>query len=125
MMPRAKPEGETQAGNLPMRGGLGRQGYSSLKTAGRRTGVTDHSCPLPSTPPATEPWVASKLTPGPRKGGEGRGRYHLDSSREPVDRKTFRRGDGLYLPTYLRLTPFVTEHNNKFLPFTCIRVIWR
>ena len=76
--PRAKPEGETQAGNQPMRRGLGRQDYSSLKTAGRRTGVTDHSCPLPSnppppSPPATEPWVASKLTPGQGKGG-GRGR---------------------------------------------------
>ena len=55
VMPRAKPEGETQAGNQPMRRGLGRRDYSSLKTAGTRTGITDHSCPpllpLPHTPP--------------------------------------------------------------------------
>ena len=77
-MPRAKPEGENQAGNQPMRRRLGGQDYSSLKTAGTRTGITDHSCPpllpLPPPPPltplpATEPWVTSKLTPGPRGGG--------------------------------------------------------
>ena len=64
VIPRAKPEGETEAGNQPMRIGLGRQDYSSLKTAGMGTGITEHSCPplLPPPPPATEPWVASKLT---------------------------------------------------------------
>ena len=57
VMPRAKPEGETQAGNQPMRRGLGRQDYSSLKTAGTRTGITDHSCPplLPLPPPLVPP----------------------------------------------------------------------
>ena len=44
-MPRAKPEGGNQAGNQPMRRRLGRQDYSSLKTAGTRTGIPDHSCP--------------------------------------------------------------------------------
>ena len=54
-MPRAKPEGETQAGNQPMRRRLGGQDYSSLKTAGTRTGITDLSgpplLPLPHPPP--------------------------------------------------------------------------
>ena len=66
VMPRAKPEGETQAGNQPMRRGLGRWDYSSLKTAGTRTGITDHSCPTllsPPTPPSPLPqshgWPAS------------------------------------------------------------------
>ena len=106
MMPRAKPEGETQAGNQPMRRGLGRRDYSSLKTAGARTGIPDHSCPpllpLPHPPPplCTEPWGASKLTPGPGKeeGGRGGERCHLGNSRESVDRKTFRRVDGA-IPT--------------------------
>ena len=59
VMPRAKPEGETQAGNQPMRRGLGRRDYSRLKTAGTRTGITDPflsipvhpSFPLPPPPP--------------------------------------------------------------------------
>ena len=78
-IPRAKPEGESQAGNQPMRRRLGRRDYSSLKTAGTRTGIPDHSCPpllpLPHPPPplCTEPWVASKLTPGPGKEEGGRG----------------------------------------------------
>ena len=77
VMPRTKPEGETQAGSQPMRRGLGRRDYSSIKTAGARTGIPDHSCPpllpLPPPPPlCTEPWVASKLTPGPGKGERGR-----------------------------------------------------
>ena len=89
VMPRTKPEGETQAGSQPMRRGLGRRDYSSIKTAGARTGIPDHSCPpllplphpsshtplLTHTPPplCTEPWVASKLTPGPGKEEGGRG----------------------------------------------------
>ena len=74
VMPRAKPEGETQAGNQPMRRGLGRRDYSSLKTAGTRTRITDHSCPplLPFPPPLHRAWVASKLTPEPGKGERGR-----------------------------------------------------
>ena len=44
VMPRTKPERETQArsqqaGSQPMRRGLGRQDYSSIKTAGARTGI--------------------------------------------------------------------------------------
>ena len=81
-IPRAKPEGESQAGNQPMRRRLGRRDYSSLKTAGTRTRIPDHSCPpllplphpplTPPPPPATEPWLTSKLTPGPGKRGRGR-----------------------------------------------------
>ena len=64
VMPRAKPEGETQAGNQPMRRGLGRQDYSRLKTAGTRTGITDpflSTPPLPSHPPLPQSpgWPAS------------------------------------------------------------------
>ena len=75
VMPRAKPEGETLVGNLPMRRGLRRQDYSSLKTAGRRTGVTDHSCPLPSTPPSHRALGGQQVDPWTREGGKkGRGR---------------------------------------------------
>ena len=69
MLPEAKPVGETQAENPPMGRGPGRQDYSSPKTAGKGTGVTDHSRsplyppPPPPHPPATEPWVTNKLTP--------------------------------------------------------------
>ena len=41
-IPRAKPEGESQAGNQPMRRRLGRRDYSSLKTAGTRTRIPVH-----------------------------------------------------------------------------------
>ena len=44
-IPRAKPEGKSQAGSQPMRRRLGRRDYSSLKIAGTRTGIPDHSCP--------------------------------------------------------------------------------
>ena len=95
VIPRAKHEGKSQAGSQPMRRRRGRREYSSLKTAGTRIGIPDHdpvqpsfhlspppppSPPLltllppplpPPTPPATEPWLTSKLTPGP--GGRGRG----------------------------------------------------
>ena len=80
-IPRAKPEGKSQAGSQPMRRRLGRRDYSSLKIAGTRTGIPDHSCPpllplphpplTPPPPPATEPWLTSKLTPGPGERGRG------------------------------------------------------
>ena len=66
-IPRAKPEGESQAGNQPMRRRLGRRDYSSLKTAGTRTGIPDHSCPpllpLPH-PPLTPPPPPLPQSPG-------------------------------------------------------------
>ena len=57
VMPRAKPEGETQVGNQPMRRRLRGQDYSSPKTAGTRTRITDHSCPplLPLPHPPSPP----------------------------------------------------------------------
>ena len=103
-MPMAKPEGGNQAGDQPMRRRLGRQDYSSLKTAGTRTGIPDHSCPpllpLPHTP--TPPSLPPPLPQSPGWPvswplGQGRGegeRCHQDSSRESVVRKTFRRVDG-------------------------------
>ena len=60
-MPEAKPEGETQAGNPPMRRGPGRQDYSRLKTAGEGTGVTDHSRPPLQPLPPIIPTVISEL----------------------------------------------------------------
>ena len=76
MMPRAKPEGETQAGNQPMRRGLGRRDYSSLKTAGTRTRITDHSCPplLPLPPPLHRALGSQQVDPWAREGGEGKER---------------------------------------------------
>ena len=112
VMPRAKPEGETQAGNQPMRRGLGRRDYSRLKTAGTRTGITDPflsipvkpSSPLPPPPPLSPPPChralgGQQVDPWAREGGEGKERgggerCHLDNSRGSVDRKTFRRVDG-------------------------------
>ena len=70
VMPRAKPEGETQAGNPPMRRGPGRQDYSRLKTAGRGTRITDHSCPPLYTPQPQSPgWPTSWPLDKGRGGG--------------------------------------------------------
>ena len=77
-MPRAKPEGETQAGSQPMRRGLGRRDYSSLKTAGARTGIPDHSCPpllpLPHPPSVHRALGSQQVDPWAKEGGEGRER---------------------------------------------------
>ena len=77
-MPRAKPEGGNQAGNQPMRR---RRDYSSLETAGTRTGIPDHSClpllPLPHPPspppPCHRALVDQQVDPWTRGGGEGKG----------------------------------------------------
>ena len=57
VMPRTKPEGETQVGSQPMRIGLGRRDYSGIKTTGARTRIPDHSCPplLPLLHPPSYP----------------------------------------------------------------------
>ena len=68
VMPRAKPEGETQAGNQPIRRGLGRRDYSRLRTAGTRTGITDpflSAPPFPSQPPLTPPLLLCRQWPSP------------------------------------------------------------
>ena len=80
VIPRAKPEGESQAGNQPMRRRLGRRDYSSLKTAGTRTGIPDHSCPpllpLPHPPPPSvhRALGSQQVDPWAREGGEGKER---------------------------------------------------
>ena len=75
VMPRTKPEGETQAGNPPMGRGFGRQDYSSLKTAGKGTGITDHSCPPLYTPPPPSHRAlgGQQVDPWAREGGKGGG----------------------------------------------------
>ena len=74
-MPEAKPEGETQAGNPPMRRGPGRQDYSSPKTAGKGTGVTDHSrsplYPPPSPPSSHRALGDQQVDPLNKRRGEG------------------------------------------------------
>ena len=94
MMPRAKPEGETQAGNQPMRRGLGRRDYSSLKTAGTRTRITDHSCPpllpLPPPPPLTPPpchrAMGDQQADPWAKGGRGRGVTWIAAESQLIER---------------------------------------
>ena len=117
VMPRTKPERETQAGSQPMRRGLGRRDYSSSQTAGARTGIPDHSClphlPLPPTPSSPPPSLhralsSQQVDPWAREGGGGRrgrgGRgVTWTDSRELVVRKTFRRVDGKYLPSQTTL----------------------
>ena len=73
-MPEAKPEGETQAGNPPMRRGPGRQDYSSPKTAGRGTGITDHSRPPLYTPPSHRALGDQQVDPWTKEGGKGGGK---------------------------------------------------
>ena len=73
-MPKDKPEGETQAGNPPMRRGPGQQDYSSPKTAGKGTGITDHalpSTPLPPPPPSHRALGDQQVDPWTKEEGGG------------------------------------------------------
>ena len=107
-MPRAKPEGETQAGNPPMRRRPRWQDYSSLKIVGRGPGsLTDPA--HPSTPPSHRALGDKQVDPWTKEGGKEGGRYHLGNSKESVDRKTFRTADGLYLPSQTTLRKSVTD----------------
>ena len=75
MLPEAKPVGETQAENPPMGRGPGRQDYSSPKTAGKGTGVTDHSrsplYPPPSPPSSHRALGDQQVDPLNKRRGEG------------------------------------------------------
>ena len=76
VMPRTKPERETQAGSQPMRRGLRRRDYSSVKTAGARTGIPEHSFPshTPPSPPSVHRALGSQqVDPWAREGGGGKG----------------------------------------------------
>ena len=121
-IPRAKPEGESQAGNQPMRRRLGRRDYSSLKTAGTRTGIPDHSCPpllpLPHPPPPpasvhralgsqqVDPWAREG---GGGKGGRGGRGVTWTTAESQLIERPLGGWKGQYLPSQTTLIKSVTD----------------